>query len=152
MTQTILTNKKAFRDFFLTDKWECGIQLEGSEVKSIRAGHVNFKDAFARVDNGEIFLYNLHVDPYLQAFQNPPPDRVRKLLLKRQEINKIDKHVTLQNYLLVPTKLYLNNRGLVKVEIALGRGKKMYDKRETVKKRKIDRDIGRALRRGVRRK
>ena len=146
MSKNVLTNRKALRDFFLEDKWECGIQLVGCEVKSIRNGHVNFKDSFARVDKGEVFLYNMHIEPYPQGFQTPEPDRVRRLLLHKREIRKIEGKVAQKSLTLVPTKLYINNRGLVKVEIALGRGKKMYDKRESIKKRKVDRDLSRALR------
>jgi len=146
MSRAIATNKKAYRDFFFSDKWECGIELKGGEVKSIRAGGVNFKDTFARIDKNEIFLYNLHVEPYAQAsYLNDEPDRVRKLLLHRREIKKINKIVAQQNLALVPTKIYFNKRGFVKIEIALGKGKKLYDKRETIKKRSIDRDLGRAI-------
>ena len=146
MTGAIATNKKAYRDFFFSDKWECGIELKGGEVKSIRAGKVNFKDTFARIDENEIFLYNLHIDPYAQAsHMNDEPDRVRKLLLHRREIKKINGIIAQQNLALVPTKIYFNSRGFVKIEIALGKGKKLYDKRETIKKRSIDRDLGRAI-------
>jgi len=146
MAGAIATNKKAYRDFFFSDKWECGIELKGGEVKSIRAGKVNFKDTFARIDEKEIFLYNLHIDPYAQAsHMNDEPDRVRKLLLHRREIKKINGIIAQQNLALVPTKIYFNKRGFVKVEIALGKGKKLYDKRESIKKRNIDRDLGRAI-------
>jgi len=90
MGQTIATNKKAFRDFFFTDRWECGIELIGAEVKSIRAGKVNFKDTYAQVQKNEVFLYNLHIDQYKQAsYMNEEADRARKLLLHRKEIRKI---------------------------------------------------------------
>ena len=147
MSGQSFTNKKAFRDYFLSDKWECGIALKGGEVKSVRGGEVNFKDAFARIEKGEILLYNLHINPYAQSgIDQPPADRVRKLLLRKKEIRKIDQQAAQKHLTLVPTKIYFNKRGLVKVEIALGKGKKMYDKRETVKRRKIDRDISRAVR------
>jgi len=146
MSGVIATNKKAYRDYFFSDKWECGIELKGGEVKSIRAGHVNFKDTFARVDENEIFLYNLHIDQYKQAsYLNDEPDRPRKLLLHKREIKKITGIVTQKNLALVPTKIYFNSRGFVKVEIALGKGKKQIDKRDTIKKRNIDRDLGRAV-------
>ena len=145
-SQNVLTNRKALRDYFLEEKYECGIELEGCEVKSIRSGHVNFKDAFARVEKGQVYLYNLHIEPYPQGFQNPEADRVRRLLLHKREIRKLEAAVTQKGLALVPIKLYLNKRGLVKLELALGRGKKFYDKRETIKKRKIDRDLSRALR------
>ena len=146
MGGAIATNKKAYRDYFFSDKWECGIELKGGEVKSIRAGKVNFKDTFARVDDQEVFLYSLHIDPYKQAsHMNDEPDRVRKLLLHKREIKKISGIVAQRNLVLVPTKIYFNSRGFVKIEIALGQGKKLYDKRETIQKRNIDRDLSRAL-------
>jgi len=146
MGSTIATNKKAYRDYFFSDKWECGIELKGGEVKSIRAGGVNFKDTFARIDENEVFLYSLHIDQYKQAsYLNDEPDRPRKLLLHRREIKKINGIITQKNLVLVPTKVYFNNRGFIKVEIALGKGKKLYDKRVTIQKRNIDRDLGRAL-------
>jgi len=147
MGDAIATNKKAFRDYFLTDKWEAGIVLMGAEVKSVRSGGVNFKASFARIDKEELFLYNLYIEPYAQSgHESPEPERPRKLLLQKKEIRKIEGRLAQRNLTLVPTKIYFNNRGLVKVEIALGRGKKLYDKRETIKKRKIDRDISRAIR------
>lgn len=143
--KTIATNKKAFRDFALTDKWECGIVLKGSEVKSLRAGEVNFADSFARVDGETIVLYNLHINPYAQAsFLNPEPDRPRKLLLHKKEISRIIGQSAQKHQTLIPTKIYFNSRGFAKVEIALGRGKKTFDKREDIKKRDIDREIKRA--------
>jgi len=146
MGQPIATNRKAFRDYFFSDKWECGIELKGGEVKSVRAGKVNFKDTFARVEDGEVFLYNLHIDQYKQAsYLNAEPDRVRKLLLHKREIKKIQGIVTQKNVTLIPTKIYFNNRGLVKIEVALGQGKKHFDKRETIKKRDIDRNLRRTV-------
>ena len=147
MNKIIATNKKAFRDYFFSDKWECGIVLSGGEVKSIRSGHVNFKDSFAHVDKDEVFLYNLHIDPYLQAsYLNIPSDRPRKLLLHKKEIKKIIGIITQRNLTLIPTKLFFRNRGFVKVEVALAKGKKLYDKREDIKKRDIDRTLKRTLR------
>ena len=147
MQNTIATNKKAFRDYFFSDKWECGIVLAGSEVKSIRAGHVNFKDSFAHTKDEEVFLYNLHIEPYAQAsFLSTEADRPRKLLLHKKEIKKLIGILAQKNFALIPTKLYFNDRGIVKVEIALGKGKKIYDKREAIKKRDIERDLSRVLR------
>lgn len=143
----IATNKKAFRNYFLSDKWECGIVLQGGEVKSIREGNVNFKDTFARLEEGEVFLHNLHINPYKQAsHMNDEPDRARKLLLNKKEIKKISGFVAERGMVLVPTKIYFNARGLIKVELALGKGKKMYDKREDIKKRTIERGLKRAMR------
>ena len=144
MGETIATNKKAYHNFFLTEKWESGIALNGGEVKSIRAGLVNFTDSFARVQEDEIFLYNLYINPYAQAsYLNEKPDRPRKLLLHKKEIKKISSWVDEKKLILVPTKLYFNKRGFVKVELALGKGKKLYDKREDVKKREIERGLKR---------
>lgn len=146
MGEAVASNKKAFRDYALIDKWECGIVLTGNEVKSIRAGHVHFTDAFARIEKEEMFLYNLHIDPYIQAsYLNGDPDRVRKLLLHKKEIKKIMGKITQGGWLLIPTKIYFNKRGMAKVEIAIGKGKRQFDKRETIKKRDVDRDIDRAM-------
>jgi SsrA-binding protein len=147
MTNTnIATNKKAFRDFFLSESWEAGIALNGGEVKSIRAGYVNFKDSFARVEKDEIYLYNLYVNPYAQAsFLNLETDRPRKLLLHKKEIQKIEAFVNQKKLALVPTRLYFNNRGFVKVELSLGKGKRQFDRREDIKKRDIDRALKRVL-------
>ncbi|OGX38488.1 MAG: SsrA-binding protein [Omnitrophica WOR_2 bacterium RIFCSPHIGHO2_02_FULL_50_17] len=151
MAETIATNKKVFRDYMLSDRWECGIELKGGEVKSVRAGHVNFKDSFARVFEDEAYLYNLYIDPYRQAsYLNEDPERPRKLLLHKQEIKKISGHVSQRGLLLVPTKIYFNNRGFVKVEIAIGKGKKLYDKRETIKKKDLQRDLSRRIKKARR--
>lgn len=147
MSKPTATNKKAYRDYFLTDQQECGIELVGSEVKSIRAGNVNFKDSFARVSKGEVYLYNLYIEPYAQAsYMNMVADRPRRLLLHKKEILKLDEAYNIKRLVIVPTKIYFNDKGKCKIELALGRGKKSYDKRETIKKRDIDRDIGRTMR------
>ena len=141
----VATNKKAYHNFHLSQNWECGIALQGGEVKSIRAGEVNFADSYARVEDNEVFLYNLHINPYLQSsYLNEDPDRKRKLLLHKKEIERITGFVAQRGYILVPTKIYFNKRGIVKVELALGKGKKLYDKREDIKKRDVDRELKRA--------
>jgi SsrA-binding protein len=146
MATKIATNKKAYHNYFLSQTWECGIALKGSEVKSVRAGHVSFSDSFARVDGGEVMLYNLHINPYEEAsFLNEEPDRVRKLLLHKHEIRKIVGLVQQRGFLLVPTKIYFNARGLAKVEIALAKSKKLYDKRDEVKKRDLARGLKKAI-------
>lgn len=146
MSKPVATNKKAYHNYRLSQNWEAGIALTGSEVKSIRAGDVNFTDSFARVQDGEVFLHNLHIAPYGQAsFAEKEPDRVRKLLLHRREIKKIKTYLVERGLTLVPTKIYFNNRGLAKVEIALASGKKEYDKREDIKKRSIDLALKRTL-------
>ncbi len=144
--KTVATNKKAYRDYHILDKWECGIALSGGEVKSIRNGEVNFKDSFARIENGEVFLYNLHITPYREAsYMNDDPDRVRKLLLHKREINKIASRIVQKGLSLIPTRIYFNKRGFVKIELALGRGKKLYDKREDIKKKAIERGLQRVV-------
>jgi SsrA-binding protein len=144
--KVIATNKKAYHNYHLAQNWECGIALTGGEVKSIRNGEVNFADSFARVDDEEIYLYNLHINPYMQAsYLNQEPTRIRKLLLHKKEIIKVASLINEKTLILVPTKIYFNRKGFVKVEIALGKGKKVYDKREDIKKRDIDRDLKRAL-------
>jgi len=145
-SKSIATNKKALRDFFLLEKWESGIQLQGSEVKSLRAGEVNFTDSFARIEKGEVVLYNLHIAPYPQAsYLNLEPQRPRKLLLKKKEIEKINGLMTQKHLALVPTRIYFNKKGWAKVELALAKGKKLYDKREDIKRRDIDRELKRAF-------
>ena len=143
----IATNKKAYHNYSLYDKWECGIALVGSEVKSIRAGQVNFSDSFARIDGGELHLYNLHINPYAQAsYMNLDPIRVRKLLLHKKEIEKIAILVNTKKMILVPMRIYFNQRGFVKIELAAGKGKKIYDKREDIKKKDIERTLKRTIR------
>jgi SsrA-binding protein len=142
----IATNKKAYQNFNLTEKWECGIVLTGGEVKSIRAGHVNFKDSYAWVKEEEVYLSSLHIEPYAQSHTYTEPDRVRKLLMNKKEIRRITGHLTAKSRTLVPTRLYFNSRGLIKIEIAVGVGKKLYDRRDDIKSRDINREIGRALR------
>ena len=143
---TIATNKKAFHNFFLQEKWECGIALNGGEVKSLRAGGASFTDAFAHIDKGELYLYNLHIAPYEQAsYMNEPPARPRKLLVHAKELEKINGHLTRKGLTLVPTKLYFNKKGWVKVEVAVGQGKKLYDKRDDIKKREVKREIDRSI-------
>ena len=146
MSGPIATNKKAYHNFNILEKWECGIALKGAEVKSLRAGDVNFKDSFARVERGQVFLYNLYIAPYEQAGHfSSDPDRVRKLLLHKREIKKLSNFINQKSVVLVPTKIYFNKRGLAKIELATGIGKKLYDKRESMKKRDISRDISRAV-------
>ena len=143
----IASNKKAYQNFNLQEKWECGIVLSGAEVKSVRAGEVNFKDAYAWVKAEEIFLSSLHISPYEQAgYLQPEPDRVRKLLMHKKEIKRVHGLMTIKGKALIPTRIYLTDRGLIKVEIAVGQGKKLFDKRDDIKKREINREISRAVR------
>lgn len=146
MSKPIATNKKAYHNFFLTDKWECGIALNGGEIKSIRAGYLSFVDSFVTIEEGEAYLHKVHIEPYKQAsYMNDDPTRIRKLLLHKKEIKKIASIVNEKGVTLIPTKMYFNRKGFLKVEIAVGRGKKLYDKREDIKKRAIDRGLKRAL-------
>ena len=143
---TIATNKKAYHNYFLLDKWECGIVLNGGEVKSIRAGGASFTDAFAHIDKGELYLYNLYINPYEQAsYLNLEPARPRKLLVHAKEIDKINGHLAGKGLTLVPTKIYFNKRGWVKVEVAVGQGKKLYDKRQDIRKADVAREISRSI-------
>lgn len=140
----IQTNKKAYHNFNIFDKFIAGIVLCGTEIKSIRCGGLNLKDSYAKIENGEMFLYNCHISPYEQGNQfNHEPERVRKLLLNKREILKILGKIKQENYSILPLEMYLTC-GFVKVEIGLGKGKKLHDKRETLKKKDIARDIHRA--------
>ena len=131
----IANNKKAYHDYFIEDKYEAGICLHGTEVKSLRMGRCSIKESFIRVENGEVFIYNMHISPYEKGnIFNKDPLRVRKLLMHRYEINKIGGKVTEKGYTLVPLKVYLKG-SLVKVEIGLARGKKLYDKRQDIAKK-----------------
>ncbi|MBF0479634.1 MAG: SsrA-binding protein SmpB [Candidatus Omnitrophica bacterium] len=146
MDNVVTTNKKAYRDFELFDKYQCGIVLQGAEIKSVRAGKVNFKSAFARIDEDELFLFNLSIDPYVQAsYLATLSERPRKLLVHKREVKKIYAVMSQKNMTLVPTQLYFNNRGILKVEIALAKGKRSFDKRDDIKKRSIDREIDRRM-------
>lgn len=146
MGKVVAQNKKAHHDFFIEETYEAGMVLKGTEIKAIRAARLNLKDSYARIQNGEMFLHNLHISPYEQGnIHNHDPLRVRKLLLHRREINKLIGDTKEQGYALVPLKVYLKN-GFAKVLIGLGKGKKQYDKREDLKRKEAKRDIERAFR------
>lgn len=141
----IAQNRKARHDYFVEDTYEAGVVLQGTEIKSIRAGRVNLKDSFARIQHGEVYLYNMHVSPYEQGNRyNHDPLRTRKLLLHRKQINKLIGDTKEQGYSLIPLKLYVKN-GYAKILIGLAKGKKKYDKREDLKKKEAKRDIERAF-------
>jgi SsrA-binding protein len=141
----ICNNKKAFHNYFIEEKFEAGMVLKGTEVKSLRQGKANLNDSFAQVRNGEAFLNNLHISPYdFGNRENHEPDRVRKLLLHRKEIDKLHGKVREQGYSLVPLRLYFKN-GMVKVEMGLAKGKKLFDKREDLKKKEMGRDMAQAM-------
>ncbi len=137
----ICNNKKAFHDYFIEEKFEAGMVLCGTEVKSLRLGKANLNDSFALVRNGEAFLNNLHISPYdFGNRENHDPDRMRKLLLHKKEIVKLFAKVREQGYSLVPLRLYFKN-GKVKVEMGLAKGKKLYDKREDLKRKDQKREM-----------
>lgn len=144
--RTIAENRKARHDFFIEESYEAGVALTGTEMKSVRAGKVNLRDSYAQVKNGEMWLMNVHIAPYDQAgYATHEPTRPRKLLLHRKEINRLAGAVTEKGLTLVPLRVYLkNNRA--KVEVALARGKKTYDKRDAIADRDSKREVDRALR------
>jgi SsrA-binding protein len=145
MGKTIATNRKARHEYHIEETYEVGIVLQGTEVKSIRAGRVNLKDSFARIENNEVFLYNLHISPYEQGNRyNHDPERVRKLLLHKSEIRKLIGKTQQEGYTLVPLKIYFT-RQLIKVQLALGKGKNLYDKRQDLKRKSAKREIQRAF-------
>jgi len=142
----IATNKKAYHEYFIDDVYEAGLVLQGTEVKSVRAGQVSIKEAYCRIRNGEVFVENMNINPYEQGNrENHDPLRVRKLLLHGDEIVKLIKKVDEKGLSLVPTKIYFKNRR-AKLEVGVGRGKKLYDKRETLKRKQADREASRAIR------
>ena len=143
--KVVSTNRKAFHDYLIFDKFVAGIVLTGTEIKSIRKGMLNLKDSFAKIEDGEVFLYNMHISPYEQGNRyNHEPDRVRKLLLNKQEIMKMLGKIKKDGYAIIPLELFLSH-GFAKIEIGLAKGKKLYDKRESIAKKTQERDIARQL-------
>ncbi|MFC7370989.1 SsrA-binding protein SmpB [Fictibacillus iocasae] len=144
--KVVAQNKKATHDYHIEDTYEAGIVLQGTEIKSIRAGKANLKDSFARVQNGELFLHNMHVSPYEQGNRfNHDPLRTRKLLLHKKQISQLIGATKEKGYSIVPLKMYLKN-GFAKVLIGIAKGKKNYDKREDLKRKDAKREIERAFR------
>ena len=142
---SIAENRKAFHDYHLLETFEAGLVLLGTEVKAIREGRVNLRDSFARVEDGEVFLYNVHISPYShRGYDDHEPLRRRKLLLHRSEIRKLIGKTVEKGMTLVPTRLYFKD-GRVKVAVSLAKGKQDYDKRETIKKREADRETRAAV-------
>ena len=132
----VAANRKAQRDYNILETIECGIELKGSEVKSVRDGKINLNDSFARLEHSEVMLYNTHISPYAQAsYLNVEPTRPRKLLLHRRQINKLMGAVAQRGFTLIPLKAFFSGRGFLKIELALCKGKKFYDKREDIKRR-----------------
>ncbi|HZK27704.1 MAG TPA: SsrA-binding protein SmpB [Thermoclostridium sp.] len=142
----VSTNRKARHDYFIEETYEAGIALVGTEVKSIRQGKISIKDGYAQVENGEVFLYNVHISPYEQGnIFNRDPLRARKLLLHKNEIRKLMGYVQQKGYALIPLSFYLKD-GLVKVELGVGIGKRKYDKRQVLAKKDAERRIEREFR------
>lgn len=141
----IVSNRQAYHNYFIHDTYECGIALTGTEVKSIRAGKVNLRDSFARIQNDEVYLWNAHISPYEQGnIFNRDPLRTRKLLLHKKEIMKIEMQLKTKGYTLIPLKMYFRH-GKVKVEIGTATGKKLYDKRQDMAAKAAKRDLDRRI-------
>ncbi len=143
----VAVNRRAYHDFFIDEKYEAGMMLTGTEIKSVRNGRANLRDGYVRIDNGEAWLENVHISPYAQGnVMNQEPVRPRKLLLHRKEIMSLIGKVKQKGYTLVPLRMYIS-RNHAKVEVGLARGKKQYDKREAIAERDAKREIERAMRR-----
>ena len=143
--KVIANNKKARHDYFIEDVYEAGMVLTGTEIKSIRQGRVNLKESYAKIEKGEVILRGMHISPYEQGNRfNEDPLRVRKLLLHKQEIRKLIGYTTLKGLTLVPLTLFINERGIAKLDLAVCRGKKLYDKREDIAKKDADKRMRQA--------
>jgi SsrA-binding protein len=142
----VTENRKARHDYFILETYEAGLSLVGTEVKSLREGKANLRDSFARVENGSVILYNMHISPYQKGgYVNHDPRRPRRLLLHKSEIQKLAGKVQEKGLTLVPLRVYFNERGLAKVALAVARGKKSYDKRDDLARREAKREIERAV-------
>lgn len=147
----IATNKKARHDYFIEETYEAGLVLTGTEIKSIRQGRINLKESFARVENGEVFVYQMHISPYEQGNRfNVDPVRPRKLLLHKREIRRLIGYTTQKGLALIPLSVYINEKGKAKLDLAVARGKKLYDKREDIAKRDSERRMQQEMKRGQR--
>jgi len=146
MSDAIASNRKAFRDYIILERFEAGLELKGGEVKSLRDGRITLDDSFCRVDGTQIALYNTHINAYAQAsYMNVEPARQRRLLLHKSQIRHLAQEVDQKSLTIIPLKVYFNARGFAKIEIALCKGKKSYDHREDIKKREIDKKIKQTL-------
>lgn len=142
----VATNRKAFHDYFIEERYEAGIMLQGTEVKSLREGRVNLQDSYASVRGTEVFLHQCHISPYSHGnIMNHDPTRVRKLLLHKTEIHKLLGKTQQKGLTLIPLRIYFSKRGYAKVELGLAKGKKLYDRRETIKTREAGREVRRAI-------
>lgn len=145
----IAQNKKARFNYFVEDSYECGVVLEGTEVKSVKAGNISFVDAFAEIINGEVWVRNFHISEYAySSIFNHDPDRKKKLLLHKEEIKRLTRKVDEKGFTLIPLDFYLKN-GRVKLTLGVCRGKKQFDKRETIKSRDLNRELAREFRRDL---
>jgi SsrA-binding protein len=144
--KVVASNRKAYHDYFIEEKIEAGLILRGTEVKSLRDGRVNLQDSYASVDDGEVYLHHCHISPYSHGnIMNHDPLRVRKLLLHRKEINKLIGKTQQKGLTLIPLRIYFSKRGRAKIELALAKGKKQYDRRESIKAREAGREVERAI-------
>jgi SsrA-binding protein len=144
--KVVATNRKAFHDYFIEERYEAGMMLHGTEVKSLREGRVNLQDSYASVRGSEVFLHQCHISPYSHGnIMNHDPTRVRKLLLHKAEIHKLLGKTQQKGLTLVPLRIYFTKRGYAKVELGLAKGKKLYDRREAIKSREAGREVERAI-------
>ena len=144
--KTIANNKKARHEYYIEDTYEAGLVLTGTEIKSVRAGKVSLKESYAKVEKGEVIIYSMNISPYQQgSIYNVDPMRPRKLLLNRREIRKLDQELSRDGLTLIPLSLYINEKGIAKLSLGVARGKKLYDKRQSI----AERDAGRRMDRAV---
>lgn len=142
----LIRNPKALRDYQILERFECGIELKGSEVKSLRESRASLTDSFARTENSEVFLYNMHISPYEKTSQFfIEPKRKRKLLLHKNEIRRLTGKVKQKGFTLIPLRCYFNERGIAKIELGLAKGKKLYERKEDIKKREAELEIRRIM-------
>jgi len=142
----IFKNRKASHNYYFIGELETGIVLKGTEIKSIRLGRINFKDSYAHLENNEVWLYNLHISQFEKgSYNNHDPERKRKLLLHKKEIRKLNRKVEEKGFTLIPREIYINDKGLVKIKLAIARGKRQYDKRETIQRKDEMRDLERKI-------
>lgn len=146
MKNTEIRNRAATFEYFIEDKFDAGMVLTGTEVKALRDGMASFNDSYCLIDHGELYVKGLHISPYsFGSYANHNPTRDRKLLLKKKELNKIIQKLKEKGYTIVPMKIHFNERGFAKIQIGLGKGKKLHDKRESIKQRESDREMKRYL-------
>ena len=141
-----IKNRTATFEYFIEDKFDAGMVLTGTEVKALREGKASFNDSYCLMDHGELYIKGLHISPYSHgSYANHAPTRDRKLLLKKKEINRIVQKLKEKGFTIVPLRIYFNDRGFAKIQVGLGKGKKLHDKRETIKERETEREIKRYL-------